>query len=688
MSYGKLSALALVFILSSGLSLAQGTRSKEVSITPSSESQSALVRRSFENELRSILEKYLKAHQYAIDVSFKMPQNIQGIGDVPYAPDSMIADSFQGLPSAEQLKKLENLQVRVLVPQWMDGQTKATLQGLLSKRLEQLMGSAVRLELQNVPLNVEEPPKPIPTLPGFAANAASTADAQKNAKEMDDLKNEMQKERDRFREDLKDLQDKLATAEKVNPISGVAASKSSFQDFWEFAKGNPLGAGVVLILIYAGIFTLAFLPSRSMASGLTAIQGAFGGIAKSIKGVADSMARSGSGSGASESVERPALAQTHAGHHTPGAIAAGKSQQPSYPELKEFLAQVQGQHQTHSDSIVIEMIQSFLSQDAGNFKAVLPLELVGPLHANRIFEQLPSDQKDVLLRLIPKAESSMLDKTEALYELAEAYQTRLLAAGWKGGTRASLNEQVQRLVGTLKAEEFPVIARQLKTEDGLRRLMLYLDAPTLGQLLQSFKRNPQERNLVLHCLAAMPEALDAGHADREIEAVLEQYLNRKREDRYLPYIAHYEAIVVQSGEDLEDDLIEQISQSNPEVGRHLRRKIVTIGSFFMMPDAVRGEILGPFSNYELAVLLSGFTDTQKQASLMSSLEPRRRELVQEQMHMLVDENKYQLAEAQKTLKNRLKDALRVTRANRMDEGQDDAADGEGDSDKATGTIAA
>jgi flagellar motor switch protein FliG len=596
-----------------------------------------------------------------MDINFKMPANARGIGDVPYAPDSIIPESYQGLPQREQLKKLQDLKVKVLVPQWMDGQTKSTLQNLLSKRLEQLMGSQVPLEIQSVPLNVEEPARPIPGLSAAPAAAANNA-------AVEELKAQFEKERDQLKEELRDLQDRLANSDKTSGATAPAAGSNSFQEFWDFAKANPMGAAIVLILIYGGIFTLAFLPSRSMATGLGSIQGAFGAIAKSIKGVADSMARSGSGGGSSsESAERASSASAAPLSGSAAVATSNKSQQPSYPELREMLQELQKQHKVQSDPIAMEMIQSFLTQDGQAFKAVLVLELLGPQHANRIFEQLAPDQKDVLLRLIQRAEHAVSDKTEVLYEIAEAYQTRLLAAGWKGGTRAALNDTLQRAVGSLKADELAFVARQLKTEDGLRRFMLYLDAPSLVQLIQNFKRQPQEKDLVLKALAAMPEALDAGHADREIDGVLQHYLTRKREDRYLPYLAHYESIIAQSGEDMEDDLMEQISLSNPTVGRQLRRRVVTIGSFFAQPDNVRADLLGPFSNYELAVLASAFPDDQKKAALLSCIEPRRRELVQEQMHMLVDENKYALADTQRNLKARLKDGLRMLKANQGDD---------------------
>jgi flagellar motor switch protein FliG len=657
---GKSATFVLFLILASGVSWAQGSRTKEVAIKPSAESQTALVRHAFESELDTILQKYLKPHQYATDIMFKMPANARGIGDVPYAPDSIIPESYQGLPQPAQLKKLQDLRVKVLVPQWMDGQTKSTLQNLLNKRLEQLMGTQVPLELQSVPLNVEEPAKPIPGLSATPAAAANNA-------AVEELKAQFEKEREQLKEDLRDLQDKLANSEKTSGGAAPAAGGNSFQEFWDFAKANPVGAAIVLILIYGGIFTLAFLPSRSMATGLGSIQGAFGAIAKSIKGVADSMARSGSGGSSSESTERAQSASASPLSGSAAVATSNKSQQPSYPELREMLQDLQKQHKVQSDPIAMEMIQSFLTQDGQAFKAVLVLELLGPQHANRIFEQLAPDQKDVLLRLIQRAEHAVSDKTEVLYEIAEAYQTRLLAAGWKGGTRAALNDTLQRAVGSLKADELAFIARQLKTEDGLRRFMLYLDAPGLVQLIQNFKRQPQEKDLVLKALAAMPEALDAGHEDREIDGVLQHYLTRKREDRYLPYLAHYESIIAQSGEDMEDDLMEQISLSNPTVGRQLRRRVVTIGSFFAQPENVRADLLGPFSNYELAVLASAFPEDQKRAALLSAIEPRRRELVQEQMHMLVDENKYALADTQRNLKARLKDGLRMLKANQGDD---------------------
>jgi flagellar motor switch protein FliG len=669
MARGIFTAFVLSLILSSGVSWAQGARNKEAVITPSASSQKALVRHAFENELQAILQKYLKPHQYAMDINFKMPADVKGIGDVPYAPDTIVPESFQGLPDANQLKKLQELNVKILVPQWMDGQTKSTLQNLLSKRLEQLTGTLVPLTLQGVTLNVEEPARPLPgmSLPTMPA-------AADQSREIEELKAQVLKEREQFREELRELQDKLGGSQNEKP--GVAVPTSSgnaFQNFWEFAKANPLGAAVVLLLIYAGIFTLAFLPSRSMASGLGSIQNAFGAIAKSIKGVADSMARSSSGSSSlQEDAERPAIPSVSAPVGGAAVATSSKSQLPSYPELREMLQDLQKQHKAHSDPIVMEMLQGFLTQGDKAFKAVLVLELLGPQHANRVFDQLASDQKDQLLRLIQRAEHAVADKTEALYELAEAYQTRLLASAWKGGTRATLSEELQRLIGGLKADEISLLARQLQDEDALRRFMLYLDAPMLVQLIQSFKRQPQDKELILKSLAAMPEALDASHADRGIESVIQQYLTRKREDRYLPYLAHYESIIKQSGEDMEDELIEQISRNNPAVGRQLRRRVVTLGSFFAQPDSIRADLLEPFSNYELAALAAAFPDEGKRTQLLNSMDARRRELVQEQMHMLVDENKYALAETQRHLKARLKEALRLARANQGEDAVEEA----------------
>jgi flagellar motor switch protein FliG len=664
---GKFVAFVLSLILSSSVSWAQGARTKEAVITPSATSQNALVRHAFENELQTILQKYLKPHQYAMDINFKMPANVKGIGDVPYAPDTIVPESFQGLPDANQLKKLQDLSVKILVPQWMDAQTKATLQNLLSRRLEQLTGAAVPLTLQSVTLNVEEPARPVPGM-----NLPSMPAAADQSREIEELKAQIMKEREQFREELRELQDKIASSPPEKPGAVVPANSSNaFQNFWEFAKANPIGAGIVLLLIYGGIFTLAFLPSRSMASGLGSMQNAFGAIAKSIKGVADSMARSSSSSsGSYEAAERPATQAVSTA--LAGAVPAtsGKSQLPSYPELRGMLQDLQKQHNAHSDPIAMEMLQGFLTQGDQAFKAVLVLELLGPQHANRIFDQLPPDQKDQLLRLIQRAEHAVADKTEVLYELAEAYQTRLMASGWKGGTRATLSEDLQRLVAGLKADEISHLARQLKDEDALRRFMLYLDAPMLVQIVQNFKRHPQEKELILKSLASMPEALDAGHTDRSIEGIIQQYLTHKREDRYLPYLAHYESIIAQSGEDMEDELIEQISRSNPSAGRQLRRRVVTLGSFFAQPESVRTDLLEPFSNYELAALTAAFVDEEKRSLLLNSIDSRRRELVQEQMHMLVDENKYALADTQRHLKARLKEALRLARANQSEEDEE------------------
>lgn len=659
--------LAILFIIAPSLLLAQAGRSKDIAVTPSRASQAALVRRSFENAMQGILEKYLKPHQYAIEVNFKLPEKLQGLGDVPYAPDSIIADSYQGLPTAEQLKKLQELEVKVLVPQWLDSQTKATLEGMLNKRLENLIESPIRVQMQAVPLNVEEPAKPVPTLP--SANSPAAADTNKASQELSDLKANMQKDREQYNQNMKELQDKMANQDKAAPGPAAAApAKSSFQEFWEFLKASPLGAGVVLLMIYVAVFMLGFLPSRSVSRGLSAMQNAYGGIASSIKGVADSLARSGSGSSNSdsgESMRESAKSNSGSAH---GASAIVKSSLPSYPELKKIISALQEQHKEIYDGVVIELLLSYLSHGPSAFKAVLSLEMLGQIHAKRIFEQLSLDQKDHLLRLINATGSLTSDKIEALYEISESYQTRLLAVSWKGGAKAMLNENVQRLVANLKQEDLPFVVRTLRDEDNVRRFLLYLNAETITRLLPSFKRNPGDKKLIVNSLAAMPEALASNQADAAIQTVIQDFLTKQREDRYLPYLMHYETILNQCGEEMEDELLDQIAQSNPAAGRYLRRKVVTIGSFFALPDSFRADILGPFSNYDLSVLISGFADEARQKELLNIFEARRRELVQEQMQMLVDENKFALAESQARMKTQLKDALRKLRANvEMDE---------------------
>ncbi|RZA11767.1 MAG: hypothetical protein EOP10_32520, partial [Proteobacteria bacterium] len=118
---------AVAFIIAGPLAVAQGTGKKEQAIEMSVEARSAVVRRAFQNDLQGTLDKYLKPHQYNVQVQFDLNQGSKAGEDVPYAPDNIVSDAFQGLPSGKQLDQIKDLKIQVQVPKWVDEGTKQTL---------------------------------------------------------------------------------------------------------------------------------------------------------------------------------------------------------------------------------------------------------------------------------------------------------------------------------------------------------------------------------------------------------------------------------------------------------------------------------------------------------------------------------------------------------------------------------
>ncbi|RZA23716.1 MAG: hypothetical protein EOP10_11980 [Proteobacteria bacterium] len=254
------------------------------------------------------------------------------------------------------------------------------------------------------------------------------------------------------------------------------------------------------------------------------------------------------------------------------------------------------------------------------------------------------------------------DRIDANIELVEAYQMRLLTFGWKGGGKSrSLDPDIQRIVSQLAFEDIAPILNRLG-ETGIRRFMLYLDSKTMGQLIRSVRRNPQSQRFLIQLLARMPEAIHESMVDADISTQIKAHFQKKQDDLYLPYLTQYEEIVGQVGDELEDDMIEQLGAANSEIGNYLKRKLVTMGTFFALPADEQRDLLTTFTNNDYALLVSSLQDDAQKSVILKLLDGSRKELVTEQLSILQEESKIILAERHKDIRRRLRTLLKQLRS--------------------------
>ncbi|RYZ58460.1 MAG: hypothetical protein EOP07_07025 [Proteobacteria bacterium] len=332
----------------------------------------------------------------------------------------------------------------------------------------------------------------------------------------------------------------------------------------------------------------------------------------------------------------------------------------SIAELNSKIDALRGQHKPEYDRFVADLIVSYLHDPNRAYWSVFLLDMLGREHARRIFEGLESADQEEVMRLVKHEAPG--DKLDATAELLDSYQMRLLTFGWKGGIKSrSLDAELQHTISQLPFEDLPTILNRLR-EPAIRRFLLYMDSKALGQLLRSVRKNPESQRFLVSLMARMPESVQDASVDQEIRAQMQAHFNKKHDDLYLPYLTQYEEVVGMVGDELEDEVIDQLGDANPDVGAYLKKKLVTMGTFFAMELEDKKDLLAAFTNNDYASLISSMDNEGMRAEILGLLEATRREMIVEQLSVLAEESKLDLAERHKQIRKRIRSLIKQTRA--------------------------
>lgn len=254
------------------------------------------------------------------------------------------------------------------------------------------------------------------------------------------------------------------------------------------------------------------------------------------------------------------------------------------------------------------------------------------------------------------------DKLDATAELIDSYQMRLLTFGWKGGIKSrSLDAELQHTISQLPFEDLPTILNRLR-EPAIRRFLLYMDSKALGQLIRSVRKNPESQRLLVQLMARMPESVQDGAVDKEIKTQMQAHFDKKHDDLYLSYLTQYEEVVGLVGDELEDEIIDQLAEANPDVGHYLKKKLITMGTFFGMSFEEKKDLLGAFTNNDYASLISSLDNDLMKTEILNMLEATRREMIVEQLSVIAEESKLDSAERHKQIRKRIRALIKQTRA--------------------------
>lgn len=675
-----LTSACLIAMLACPALFGQGSKGKDIASEPSVASQKAAVRSAVLRSVKENLSNYLKPNQYAIQVSFDLPDNLDSYADIPYAPDTILADAITLGDADKLIASAQNLTIKVSIPTWVSGATTKTLENILNEHFAAKLSEAnYTISFNQVDLEIKDPSNESSTrvvLPpnfnglgntgGNQANQAQKQLLDETKKEVDDLKAEMQKDREALTNQINSLSDELEktkTAATESAGKGGQGQMNTWQGMMEYASENPFIAILLFIGLYGALFLLAFIPSKLLSSGLKGFQGGLSGIAKAMKAIGDALGKGGSGSsdgaaggaaaGAAAGVAAGAGGGEVGGEGGGSGSSKGRANPELYSRLKELMDGIRQNYSEDLDGMTLEFINSLLLSSDSKYSAVMALEMLGDEPSDRIFTRLSEDQKIQIVRLV---ENPLVDrsKPEIMLETAEQFRTKLMARSWKTSVAKKLNSEVVELMNGLENKDFVEVLQGLQ-KDSAQRFLLYLKSSQIAFAIRELRQKSPERNFV-ELVSSMPNSLDSDSSDQNIIDTLRKVRTAKDSDQYGLYQVQFEEIVKQSGEEFEDTMIETIAANNASVGKYLRSNIVTIGTFFKLPREMRQELLADFANYDAAVLVSSFEGEQKK-TILESFDVRVRELIEEQMEMLADESKLQLQSAQSAAKNRLKEAL-------------------------------
>ncbi|MBC7533280.1 MAG: hypothetical protein H7318_17045 [Oligoflexus sp.] len=666
--------LAITLIIAAAPVYAQGKGKKELVVEVSPETRAKMIRKSFETEMGTVLEKFLKPHQYNLQVNFDLAKDKKGGDDVPYAPDNIVPDAFQGLPTAKQMESINNLNIVLQVPKWVDNDTKQTLKSVAERDLSEKLGKPMAIKVESVALDVEEPqknqpqiPPPAPAPQASSGGAASSAELNRAMDDIRDLKKKLEEANKDAAKAAEAAAAKnagdLGSATGKNP-EGNGTGTSWISDLVAIGKQYPLPTAIGLALLYFGLALLIFIPSRSLVSSFKIVQSAFDTLSRAIKSMGESFGgkkddeedKDKAAEDVAKDMAEEALSAAAAGAADGGSVKS----KLSIAELTEKIEALRGNHKPEYDRFVADLVVNYLHEPARAYWSVFLLDMLGRDHARRIFESLDSADQEEVMRLVKHEAPG--DKLDATAELLDSYQMRLLTFGWKGGIKSrSLDAELQHTISQLPFEDLPGILNRLR-EPAIRRFLLYMDSKALGQLIRSVRRNPDSQRLIVALLARMPESVQDPSFDQEIRAQVQAHFSKKQDDLYLPYLTQYEEVVGQVGDELEDDVIELLNDANPEVGRYLKKKLVTMGTFFAMTDAEKKDILSSFTNNDFASLISSLDDEQLRTEIINLLEATRKEMIVEQLSVLAEESKLDLAERHKLIRKRIRTLIKQTRA--------------------------
>ena len=634
--------LALVALLMVILPVALYAQTKGVSAAAP---QSVILKKLLEERAEKVLGRHIPEKDFSVIISPKMKT---GVGKkLPYAPAQGDFSVNNSIATADLLALTSQVKIEVYLSSVY---TKAHQQKIRTILFEKMGLTKQRGdEIAFVGLGLD--------LPDLEEQKASTK-LRKNQSEMDALKfssEQTKKERDDLKQELLIIKN-APRDQKGDTLTGPTKKELIIYAAWAL-----LGIlALVVIFISSAMFAKAM---RKSGDG--------------VQAVAEAIAQFAQLSGKANSVVEPGLQQLGKGEEVKlieavGGRASTGSKVPTaaidtlqarllqlHEELTKGIDDTQG-NAANLESIVVQHLSTMLEQKENVPKAVVTMELLGRDRANKLFTRLSQSAQELVMSFL-KVGFYQVSKAELMLEAGEELKTKLLADQF-GSTRFVTTERVTELLLHLSGIDLLEVSKKLD-ERSIPRFLLYLNAEKIVQLLRDAKdADATLYQRIAALIAKMPDVEQSTQLDEIIIAAIEAQMATNKEDRQRPYLKMYQSVIEAVDDEMAEELTSSLTSRSKAVGQYLEKNTVLISMLFKLPiEIIETHIFDALGNRDLAALIGGF-DGKKKEFLLSKLEQRRRDQVDEEVERTASRTKRQNKEDHKAAKQTVLGILRKLKA--------------------------
>ncbi len=581
MRYGSKCALSLLFL--SVVAHAEAYEQETLS-------------KAYETRVRETLERHVPAKEFSVIVT--ATPNGKKLPSAPYVPKGSAAGAFSSLPIEELDLYVRSVKVEVLLSRRLSA-SRRKIEEMITRSLKLRANRGDKVAFS--PLGIDLPSDEWERERGNLRQELNLAKA-----EAERLNRELQ----------------AAVLAKNAATAGKADGENKPRDLASEAPSN------LLYYIVSGLGVLALLVmlwfARSLSKAGDSLSDAIATIGEAMAAAnAVTQISTGDQNKSTTTLESKTTIENKGG----GGGMAGLPMESLYAHLSKLREQVMDGYDAGAESTVVRHLTGLLKNPATAGRGVALMEFFGRDIARTLWGRIGLEAQESIKRF---QQEGVYDrsKVEMMMEAAEDIRTKLLMQSFeKTGGRPS--DKVAEGIAQLSEEDLVVLISEIKL-DLMPRLFLYFKPEKIAYFLERLKRNSNDKFMAaVRLLPKMPEMTKVGEMDAEIAEALKNVINRSIADTERPFLKVYKEIVESASNDLREDIVKTLS-TNARIKSYFADNIITLATFFTLPENLRREITESLSNKDYAALAAG-ASAEERAELEALMPARRKELIVEEV---------------------------------------------------------